>query len=115
MSEFSYAELLAARYFENNINLMVPWYLMASYAYYKDDDPIFSDSFFDNMGRTMYDRWDDIEHFHKDLITKSDLKAGTYLGEYPQRVIGGLNWIRSELLATNKKSTKKAKKTKKKG
>lgn len=114
MSDYSYAELIAARYFEDNINLMVPWYLMAAYAYYKEDNPIFSDHFFDSMSKTMYDRWDDIEHFHKDLITKSDLKAGSYLGEYPSRVKGGLDHIRSELLNTNRKKSKKSKKSKKK-
>jgi len=36
----------AAELFAKNQNMMVPYYLMASYAYYKEDDPIFSDSFF---------------------------------------------------------------------
>ncbi len=79
----------AAELFANNINMMVPWYLMASYAYYKQDKPILTDSFFDEMAKTMLACWDDIEHFHKHLITKDDLQAGTYLGKYPERVIGG--------------------------
>ena len=33
----------AQGFFDKNINLMVPWYLMAAYAYYKEDDPILSD------------------------------------------------------------------------
>ena len=86
----------AAKLFAKNVNMMVPYYLMASYAYYKEDDPIFSDAFFDEMGKTMLDVWDDIEHFHKHLITKGDLEAGTYLGEYPERVKGGLESLRKE-------------------
>lgn len=86
----------AAKLFADNINMMVPWYLMASYAYYKQDDAILSDGFFDEMGKTMLTVWDDIEHFHKEYITKDDLTAGTYLGEYPERVIGGLQAVRSE-------------------
>ena len=39
----------AALLFMENLNMMVPYYLMASYAYYKQDDPIFTDMFFDNM------------------------------------------------------------------
>ena len=31
----------AAELFAKNINMMVPLYLMASYAYYKQDDPHF--------------------------------------------------------------------------
>ena len=64
----------AQEIFDDNINMMVPWYLMASYAYYVQDDAIFSDGFFDNMGKVMIERWDEIEHFHKEHITKGDLK-----------------------------------------
>lgn len=84
----------AAELFADNINLMVPWYLIAAYAYYKEDNPIFSDYFFDNMARTMLECWDEIEHRHKELISESDLRAGSYLGEYPGIVIGALNDIR---------------------
>lgn len=86
----------AAKLFADNINMMVPWYLMASYAYYQEDDAILSDGFFDDMGKTMLACWDDIEHFHKELISKDDLTAGTYLGEYPERVKGGLLSVREE-------------------
>jgi NAD-dependent DNA ligase len=84
----------AQGFFDKNINLMVPWYLMAAYAYYKEDDPILSDYFFDNMAKVMLDKWNEIEHFHKHLIGPMDLAAGTYLGEYPERVIGGLHHLR---------------------
>ena len=84
----------AAFIFMENINMMVPYYLMAAYAYYKQDDPIFTDSFFDNMGKTMLERWDDIEHYHKEYINKGDLEAGTFLGEYPTRVAGALKSLR---------------------
>lgn len=86
----------AAELFAKNINMMVPWYLMAAYAYYKEDNPIFSDSFFDEMAKTMLAKWDEIEHFHKHLINKDDLAAGTYLGEYPERVKGGLEHLRKD-------------------
>ena len=64
----------AAEIFADNINMMVPWYLMAAYAYYKKDEPILSDAFFDAMGKTMLERWDDIDHFHKHFITVDDLE-----------------------------------------
>lgn len=97
MSELSSTlDNIAAKKFAENINMMVPWYLMASYAYYKQDDAIFSDGFFDDMGKTMLACWDDIEHFHKEYITKGDLEAGTFLGKYPSRVEGGLQSVRQE-------------------
>ena len=86
----------AAKLFEKNINLMVPWYLMAAYAYYVEDDAILSDGFFDEMGKTMLAVWDDIEHFHKEYITVDDLEAGTFLGEYPSRVEGALAEVRKK-------------------
>ena len=93
----------AATMFDRNINMMVPYYLMAAYAYYKDDDPIFSDAFFDSLAKTILERWDDIEHFHKHLLTKEDLVAGTYLGKYPERIKGGLRHLREETRSRSKK------------
>lgn len=97
----------AAEIFADNINMMVPWYLMAAYAYYKQDDPILSDQFFDSMAKTMLTVWDDINHRHKHLITVNDLEAGSYLGEYPSIVEGALE----EMLAQRR--TKRSKKKKK--
>jgi hypothetical protein len=93
----------AAQLFAKNINMMVPWYLMAAYAYYKEDDPILSDTFFDSMAKTMLAVWDDIEHYHKHLITVDDLEAGSYLGEYPSIVEGALDNIRPKNKLKKKK------------
>jgi hypothetical protein len=101
----------AAKIFEKNINMMVPWYLMASYAYYIQDDAIFSDGFFDEMGKTMLACWNDIEHFHKDHISVDDLEAGTFLGEYPSRVEGGLASLREAYFTKNGNVRKKPKLT----
>lgn len=84
----------AAEIFADNINMMVPWYLMAAYAYYKQDEPILSDAFFDDMGKTMLEVWDDIDHLHKHLVTRDDLQAGTYLGDYPSRVKGAIEELK---------------------
>lgn len=100
----------AAKLFATNINLMVPWYLMASYAYYKQDSPIFSDSFYDEMSKTMIAIWDDIHHFHKDFISKDELIAGSFLGEYPSRVQGGLSSVRKVYYTKSGDVRKKIKK-----
>ena len=86
----------AKKIFEENINKMIPWYLMGSYAYYRQDNPIFSDSFYDEMAKTILERWDDIEHYHKQLINKDDLSAGSYLGEYPSIIEGALDSLRDK-------------------
>ena len=80
---------------EKGINMMVPWYMMAAYAYYVESNPIISDSLFDEMAKTMLDKWEEIEHYHKHYISKEDLKAGTYLGEYPTRTTSALEHLRT--------------------
>lgn len=79
---------------DRNPNMMVPWYLMTSYAYYVEDDPLVSDGVFDRLSKKMIESWDTIEHFHKDHIKIDDLKAGTFLGEYPSRVADAVDNIR---------------------
>lgn len=79
---------------DNNINMMVPWYIMAAYAYYVDDDPIMQDNMFDRLAKRILEHWDEIDHYHKDLLTKDMLTAGTFLGEYPSRVKGAVDEIR---------------------
>ena len=85
----------AAKLFAKNINMMVPWYLMAAYAYYKQDDPILSDSFFDDLAKTLLAVWNDVEHRHKQYITADMLNAGTYIGKYPGIVEGAVEQLRS--------------------
>jgi len=70
-------------------------YLMCAYAYYKQDDPLMPDTDFDQLAKWLLTNYDDVDHFHKHLVTKDDLKAGTYLGKYPERVKGAVrSWRR---------------------
>lgn len=88
---------------DSSPNMMVPWYLMAAYAYYVEDDPILEDSVFDRLAKRMLEKWDNINHFHKDYITTDDLKAGTFLGEYPSRVKGALESVRHDYGKTKRR------------
>ena len=84
----------AAEIFAKNINLMVPWYLMAAYAYYEQDAPILSDSFFDDLAKTLLVVCNDVQHRHKQYITVDMLNAGTYIGKYPGIVEGAVEQLR---------------------
>jgi hypothetical protein len=79
---------------DDSINMYVPWYLMAAYAYYVEDDPILEDSTFDKLAKRMLELWDEIEHPHKKYLNKDMLEAGTFVGEYPTRVKGALDSVR---------------------
>lgn len=78
--------------------MVVPFYLMASYAYYEEDDPIVDDAFYDNMAKTLMEHWDNITHPHKEYINFDDLEAGSFLGKYPQLTIGALNHVRRNVV-----------------
>jgi hypothetical protein len=79
---------------DENINLSIPWYLMACYAYYVEDNPILEDASFDRLTKKILKDWDNIEHIHKPYLTKDMLEAGTFLGEYPSRVQGAVQSVR---------------------
>ena len=85
----------AAEIFAKNVNMMVPYYLMASYAYYREDDPIFTDAFYDTLAKNMLAQWDNITHYHKAVINKDALAAGSFLGEYPSIIEGALKSLRA--------------------
>ena len=65
-------------------------YLMCSYAYYVEDTPLVSDEEFDQLAQFILENYDAIDHPHKSLVTKADLEAGTYLGDYPSIVKGAV-------------------------
>lgn len=77
--------------FDRNPNMLVPWYLMASYGYYVRDESLMSDADFDRVCHMLNDQWDEIEHVHKAIVDRAALSAGTcMLGreEYPTMVKG---------------------------
>jgi hypothetical protein len=90
---------------ETNINLAIPWYLMASYAYYKQDDPILTDAAYDRLAKRILEEWDNINHIHKKHLTVDMLKAGCYIGEYPSRVAGGLKTLKEVYHGKNSTGT----------
>lgn len=87
----------------NNVNMMVPWYLMAAYAYYVEDNPILEDHTFDTLAKRIVVNWDSIEHIHKDRLTKDMLEAGTFLGDYPPQVEGAVSNVRATYTTKRKR------------
>ena len=76
--------------------MTVPLYLMMSYAYYKQDNPIAEDATFDKVAKILLKNYDAIKHHHKELIKKDSLKAGTYLGVYPTIVKDTVEMVRKK-------------------
>jgi len=76
-----------------NPSVGVAWYLMTSYLYYHHDTSVLSDPAFDNLCKYLDEDWDAIEHIHKHLINREDLRAGTgfalQMDDLPLRVVAG--------------------------
>ena len=84
---------------EQNPNMLVPYYLIHSYLYYEKDEPIITDVEYDLICKTLEEKWDQVKHRHKKLINKSSLNAGTgyYIKKYPEIVKGAAESLKKEM------------------
>ena len=75
--------------YDDNPNMLVPYYLIHSFLYYEKDDPIIGDEEYDRICKMLYDVYDTVKHHHKHLINKDSLLAGTgYHLQYNARIEG---------------------------
>ena len=51
-----------------NSNMLIPWFLMSSYAYDVLDTSIISDALYDSLSREMFEKFHDLHHVHKNYI-----------------------------------------------
>ena len=65
------------RVWEKNPNMLVPYYLMFSYLYYEKNLSLIEDTEFDKLCQTLLEKYDNVEHMHKHLVSKEALTAGT--------------------------------------
>jgi NAD-dependent DNA ligase len=77
---------------------------MFSYAYYKENESLISDSEYDQICRDLITNWNNITHWHKPLLNLESLKAGTGydIEKYPNRVVSAaLSLIKENTLNRN--------------
>ena len=65
------------RVWEKNPNMLDPYYLMFSYLYYEKNISLIEDTEFDKLCQTLLEKYDNVEHMHKHLVSKEALTAGT--------------------------------------
>ncbi len=65
------------RIWEQNENMLIPYYLMFSYLYYEKNISLIDDAEFDEMCKTLLEKLDGLTHMHKHLVKKENLTAGT--------------------------------------
>lgn len=83
-------DLQCRKIIHSDPNMMIPWFLMASYLYYQKEISIISDELFDELCSHMVEKWDTLDHPNKVYITLDDLRAGSGFAiaeaTYPHRV-----------------------------
>ena len=65
------------RVWEENENMLIPYYLMFSYLYYEQNVSLIDDAEFDKLCKTLLEKLDNLNHMHKHLVSKESLTAGT--------------------------------------
>jgi hypothetical protein len=58
-------------------NSLLAWFLISSYCYYVLSEPVMTDMDFDYLTERLKEEYDNVNHPHKLLVTKDNLKAGT--------------------------------------
>lgn len=86
----TYRDLCCKENIDLNPNLLIPWYLMASYMYYTHAESIISDELYDEMCQRLLYLFPTLTHQHKRLVDVEALKAGTgyhmKASDYPPRI-----------------------------
>lgn len=85
----------------NNLDKLVPVYLMSCYLYTHDLDTVLDDPTYDSLCQLLYIHFDLITHYHKIHIDKEALKTGTtmhFRWDIMPRIIGtsAIAWSRSK-------------------
>jgi hypothetical protein len=78
-------EDFAKEIIENNPNMSIPWWLMASYAYYGLYKAIITDGYYDKLSKFIADNYDTLQHWHKELINKDTISTTGFDVIVPER------------------------------
>lgn len=76
---------------QEELSITLQKFLVNSYAYYKLDESLVSDSEYDAMAKKLLEGWSKFEHKHKYLVDEDDLTSASLFslheGKYPSIVI----------------------------
>jgi hypothetical protein len=80
-------------------SMMIPYYMILSYAYYEKDESLVSDEYYDRMCQEILENYDEIKHPHKKYVDTGALLCGTgfQISEYPNIVKGAYKSLKEEL------------------
>jgi len=75
--------------------MLIPWWLISSYAYYHLNISLITDYAFDFIGATIKKKYNQITHRHKYLVDIRSTQSAFYLAEqhYPMMVKGAATYL----------------------
>lgn len=68
---------------DDDINLVIPWYIMAMYAQDELGETLVDEKVLDKLRRRMLEYWNKIEHRYKEFLSLQDVRDGNRLPDYP--------------------------------
>jgi len=80
---FTPTEAYMVKVIAKNRNMMIPYYIMCCYSYYRANHPLVRDRFFDRLALALSREFNYLDHYHKKFLTEEEVKAATFKGEYP--------------------------------
>lgn len=87
------------------IDVLVPWYLIASLLYYHTDISVISDGLYDEITKNLNNYWSELRHPHKSLLDRKMLVAGTgfslVMSDYPSITISSAIRLAIEIGASD--------------
>ena len=93
-----------ASFGEHNNEMLKDFLNSFNFKYsFKSSTSLYKGGFFNPTLKIILENYDAIDHPHKHLVTKADLEAGTYLGEYPKMVIGAVKSYRKQIRGFTKR------------
>lgn len=79
---------------ETDISNAIPWFILSSYAYNVEEDPVISDFVFEKIKKRIVENWDDINHKYKENLDVDIVKGLCYTREYPKHSERGLKHLK---------------------
>ena len=77
-------------------NRLVSYYCMSNYLYYEKEKNVLTDGDYDGLCKRILKEWSNINHQHKDKLSKEALEAGTgFRMSYTNLIMDAANhWLK---------------------
>ena len=79
---------------DDDVNELVTWYILSTYARDVEEDPILSEGYYSRIKIRLMREWNEIKHDAKDCISLDSMTGTLYIESYPARISAGIKSLR---------------------